>query len=158
MVIFPPQTRPLPAIEKPQGPPRPALFFDRDDTLIENATLPPEAFAGKAGDLADPAWVRPLPGAAEACRRAVELGFVVIIVTNQGVVARGGATLEQVEATCDRTEAVLGNCFAATFACPYHPKGTGPAEFCREHAWRKPNPGMLLAAVDLFNLDLARSW
>lgn len=158
MVIFPPEIRAYPAISLPSGPARPAVFFDRDDTLIENATLPAEAVAGRSGDLADPDWVRLLPGAGEACQRAQDLGNTVVIVTNQGVVARGGAMLEQVEATCDRTMELLGAGVEACFACPFHPKATGPVEFCREHAWRKPQPGMLLAAAELFNLDLARSW
>lgn len=158
MVIFPPEIRPYPATRHQSGPTRPAVFFDRDDTLIENATLPAEALAGRPGDLADPDWVRPLPGAAEACSRAQELGYVVIIVTNQGVVARGGATLAQVEATCQRTLDLLGPGIEACLACPFHPHANGPAEFCREHEWRKPQPDMLHAAAELFNLDLTRSW
>lgn len=158
MVIFPPEIRPYPAISVPCGPARPAVFFDRDDTLIENASLPAEALAGRPGDLADPGWVRLLPGAAEACRRARDLGYVVVVATNQGVVARGGATLERVEATCQRTLELVGARGGACLACPFHPEATGPTEFCREHEWRKPQPGMLLAASELFNLDLARSW
>ena len=53
---------------------------------------------------------------------------------------------------------LLGSGVDASFACPFHPAASGPAEFCREHEWRKPQPGMLLAAADLLNLDLARSW
>lgn len=158
MVIFPPEVRPSPPTRTRSGQARPAVFFDRDDTLIENANLPSEAMAGKPGDLADPAWVRPRPHAAEACRRAIELGYAVVIVTNQGVVARGGATLAQVEATCQRTLELLGPGIDACLACPFHPEGTGPAKYCREHPWRKPQPGMLMAAAEFFNLDLARSW
>jgi D-glycero-D-manno-heptose 1,7-bisphosphate phosphatase len=158
VVIFPPEIRPYPALRPNSGPARPAVFFDRDDTLIENGTLPDEAFAGKRGDLADPAWVRLLPGAAEAIRRARGMGLVAVIVSNQGVVARGGATLDQVEAACTRTLELLGPGVEACLACPFHPEATGPAEFCREHEWRKPRPGMLIAAAALFNLDLARSW
>lgn len=157
-MIFPPEVRPLFAQRTPDGPPRPAVFFDRDDTLIENSTLPPEAFAGTRGDLANPAWVRPLPGAVEACRLATDLGYAVVIVTNQGVVARGGATIEQVEAACQRTLDLLGPSVHAILACPYHPQAQGPAQYCREHPWRKPNPGMILAATELFHLDLAKSW
>lgn len=158
MVVFPPDIRPLPEARNAPGPRRPAVFFDRDDTLIENATLPAEAFAGTPGDLANPAWIRPLPGAKEACARAFSLGYVVVIVTNQGVVARGGASLAEVEAACARTIEELGKGIEACFACPFHPHGTGPTEYCREHAWRKPQPGMLLAASDLLWLDLGRSW
>lgn len=158
MVIFPREVRPYPVVRPKAGPPRPAVFFDRDDTLIENAALPAEAFAGRAGDLADPAWIRPMADAAEACRRARELGYAVVVVTNQGVVARGGATLDQVEAACARTLEALGPGIEACLACPFHPRASGPAAFVREHPWRKPGPGMLLAAAELFNLDLARSW
>lgn len=148
----------MPAARTQNGHARPAVFFDRDDTLIENGSLPTEAFSGKPGDLADPAWVRPLPGAVAACARARELGYAVVLVTNQGVVARGGASLEQVERTCLRTMEVLGPGIEACLACPFHPRANGPAEFCREHPWRKPQPGMLLAAAELFGLDLAASW
>jgi D-glycero-D-manno-heptose 1,7-bisphosphate phosphatase len=134
------------------------VFFDRDDTLIENGSLSADAFAGKPGDLVDLARIRPLPGAVEACQRAAALGLEVFIVTNQGVVARGGATIGQVEAACLRTVEVLGSPIRAVFACPFHPEGRGPAEFCREHDWRKPAAGMVRAAAELFNLDLARSW
>ena len=120
--------------------------------------MPSQAYAGKAGDLVDPAWIRLLPGAAEAVRRVHELGYLVVIATNQGVVARGGAAVDQVEAACLRVHELLGDRIAATFACPYHPSGEGPGEFCREHPWRKPNPGMLLAAAEMLHLDLARSW
>lgn len=157
MVIFPPEVRPFPRLPAPESR-RPAVFFDRDDTLIENGTLPAEAFAGKAGDLADPDWIRPLPHAFEACRRVAEMGFAVVIVTNQGVVARGGASLDEVEAACQRTLEIFEPHAQAMLACPFHPQGEGPPQFCREHAWRKPAPGMLLAAADLLGLDLSRSW
>jgi histidinol-phosphate phosphatase family protein len=158
VVVFPPEIRALPDARTAPGPRRPAVFFDRDDTLIANATLPAEAFAGTPGDLADPAWIRPLPDAIDACARAVSLGYAVVLVTNQGVVARGGATLDEVEAACVRTIEVLGPGIEACFACPFHPNGAGPAELCREHPWRKPQPGMLLAASELLGLDLAGSW
>lgn len=157
-MIFPPEVRTLPKIPAVPGAPRPAVFFDRDDTLIQNSTLPESAFASVRGDLVDLDCIRLLPGAADACRRVLNLGYVVLIVTNQGVVARGGAALDEVEAACDRTMELLGGQIAATLACPFHPRANGPAEFCREHAWRKPGPGMLLAAAKLFGLDLARSW
>ena len=138
---------------------RPAVFFDRDDTLIENAGLTQAAYAGVPGDLVDVEHIRLLPGAAEACRSLASLGYAVFIVTNQGVVARGGASIEEVQAACERTVALLGSGgVEGVLACPFHPRANGPANFCREHPWRKPAPGMLLAAAELFGLDLARSW
>ncbi|MEZ6233960.1 MAG: HAD-IIIA family hydrolase [Phycisphaerales bacterium] len=143
--------------------PRPAIFLDRDDTLIENATLPPEAFAARHhGDLCDPAWVRPLPNAINACRRLAGAGFALIVVSNQGLVARGHGTIEQVEATNDAMRRLFTDdqhrgLIAAIYYCPFHPIGRVPA-FTREHPWRKPAPGMLMAAAAALDIDLARSW
>ncbi len=90
--------------------PRPAVFLDRDDTLIANAGLPAGAFAGgRAGDLADPAFVRLLPGVRGACVELRRAGFALVVVSNQGVVARGGATLGQVEATSARMAELLAD-------------------------------------------------
>jgi len=140
---------------------RPAVFLDRDDTLIANRSLGAVP-GGRAGDLADPARVELLPGALKACEILKRAGFVLVIVSNQGVVARGGATIERVEATNDRVCALLADSggdslIDAVYFCPYHPDGTVPA-YSREHPWRKPAPGMILAAADDLNLDLSRSW
>src|SRR5689334_5430399 len=88
---MPPQTRAAPA-------PRPAVFLDRDDTLIAARSLPAPAPPAAPGDLIDPALVRLLPGALAACRRLKEAGFVLVVVSNQGVVARGGASPSRVAA------------------------------------------------------------
>lgn len=157
-MIFPPEVRPLPEVRRDRPELRPAVFFDRDDTLIENAGLPAAAYAGVPGDLVDIEHIRLLPGAAEACGSLASLGYAVFIVTNQGVVARGGASIEDVQVACERTVALLGGRIEAVLACPFHPRASGPATFCREHPWRKPAPGMLLAAAELFGLDLSRSW
>lgn len=142
-----------------------AVFLDRDDTLIENAGLPDEAFAGGVrGDLADPGEVRLLPGVRRACVSFRRAGLLLVIVTNQGVVARGGATIEEVEATnrrvCDLLEdpdAPGTTLITRVYYCPFHPLGT-VAEYTREHPWRKPAPGMLLAAAESLEIDLDRSW
>jgi D-glycero-D-manno-heptose 1,7-bisphosphate phosphatase len=144
---------------------RPAVFLDRDDTLIQSRGLPAEAFAaGRPGDMADPAFVRPLPGSLEACLNLRRAGFTLIVVTNQGVVARGGATLEQVEATNARLLKLLPDpdrpgrsLIHAALSCPHHPEGSVPP-FNTEHPRRKPAPGMVLEAANRFGLDLARSW
>ncbi|MCL4741575.1 MAG: HAD-IIIA family hydrolase [Phycisphaerales bacterium] len=131
---------------------RPGVFLDRDDTLIDNA-----------GDLADPSLVRLLPGAFEACRRLAGAGYSLVVVSNQGVVARGGGSLRDAEATNDRVRALLTPPHArrplveAFYVCPFHPRGS-VERFTREHPWRKPAPGMILAAAAELGLDLPRSW
>ena len=147
--------------------PRPAVFLDRDDTLIANAELPDEAFAGRWGDLADPDHVSLLPGVADSCLALRRAGYVLVVITNQGSVARGGATIADVEATNARVAELLpdpdrpdrpgSSLIERTYFCPYHPQGTAEP-FNVEHPWRKPQPGMILAAVEDLGLDLASSW
>ncbi len=138
---------------------RAAVFLDRDDTLIQNREI--TAHTSHPGDLFDPALVRFMPGAAEACRVLKGAGFALVVVTNQGAVARGAATIEQVEATNRRVREVVraeaGVELDGVYYCPYHPKGT-VAPWNVEHPWRKPGPGMVLAAAKDLGLDLARSW
>ena len=144
-------------------PVRRAVFLDRDDTLVECRSLPARAFAsGRPGDLADPAFVRLLPGVREACTTLRDAGFALVIVSNQGVVARGGASPSQVEATHARVRELLHDdhgrtLIDASYGCPFHPEGR-VSEYTREHPWRKPAPGMLLAAARDLHLDLAHSW
>lgn len=138
---------------------RPAVFLDRDDTLIANRAV--TAHSPHPGDLYDPALVALLPGAADACRRLKLAGFALVVVSNQGAVARGHCTTQQVDATnqrlreCVREQA--GVELDGVYYCPYHPAGT-IEPYNAEHLWRKPNPGMILWASDDLRLDLARSW
>ncbi len=142
--------------------PRSAIFLDRDDTLIACRELPPPPPPAAPGDLTDPALVRPLPGVLEACRLLHAAGYALIVVSNQGVVARGGATLETVRTVNQRVSELLVDAagrplITAFYFCPYHPKGNVP-EYTREHPWRKPAPGMILAAAREHNLDISASW
>lgn len=145
---------------------RPAVFVDRDDTLIVNGALDwslvPEGSAIVAGDLCNPDWVRPLDGAVEACRDLKSAGYAVVVITNQGLVARGGGVLAEVYATHDRMRAFFVDTdgsplLEGVYAAPHHPKGR-VEPFNVEHPWRKPAGGMLLAAAVELGLDLSASW
>jgi histidinol-phosphate phosphatase family protein len=140
-----------------------AVFFDRDDTLIHCNELPPAPPPAKPGDLVHPQLVRLLPGALDACIALRDAGFRLVVFSNQGVVARGAATLELVECVHDRMRVLLTrtgehrSLIEATYYCPYHPEGLVP-RFTREVEWRKPKPGMIRAAAAELELDLSRSW
>jgi D-glycero-D-manno-heptose 1,7-bisphosphate phosphatase len=137
---------------------RPAVFLDRDDTLMEANSLPAPPPPAAPGDVIDPALVRLLPGAREACAALKRAGFALVVVSNQGSVARGGATTAQVDRVNARLASLLGDSVIdAFYYCPFHPRGNVPA-FTMEHPWRKPSPGMILAAAEDLSLDLARSW
>lgn len=130
---------------------RPAVFFDRDNTLVIND-----------GYLGDPAGVKLMPGAASAVARAKRLGFSVVVVSNQSGVARGMFTEDDVRSVNARMDAMLLEEDADAVVdrhefCPTHPKGTVP-EFTRDDDRRKPGSGMLSDAAKALNLDLQRSW
>ena len=133
------------------GPRTPAVFLDRDNTLIHND-----------GDLGEPDGVELVQGAAMAVASLRGLGFKVIGITNQGGVARGKYEESDVEAVHERIDALLerganGADVAGWYFCPFHPRGT-VEKYTREHPDRKPAPGMLLRAAEEHRIDLGKSW
>jgi D-glycero-D-manno-heptose 1,7-bisphosphate phosphatase len=123
---------------------KPAVFLDRDGTIIE-----------EVGHLGEPERVVVLPGAPVALRRLAGSGFALVMVTNQAGVARGLFTEAAVEAVNRRTAELLeaeGVRLDGVYHCPHHPDFTGPCD-CR-----KPAPGMLRRAARDLDLDLERSW
>ena len=125
------------------APLRPAVFLDRDGTLIDDEHY-----------LADPARVRLRPGAARAVRRLREAGLGIIVVTNQSGIARGKFTeadYEAVRARLDELLAAQGVTLDASYHCPHHP------EFGEACACRKPGIALFQQAASEHALDLARS-
>src|SRR5215468_3354109 len=95
---------------------RPAVFFDRDNTLIASD-----------GYLGDPAAVRLIEGAAEAVARARALGFAVVVASNQSGVARGLFAEPDVHAVNRRLDALLQAANPEALVerhefCPFHPQ------------------------------------
>ena len=126
-----------------ESAPVPALFIDRDGTIIADAHY-----------MADASRVQLLPGAAAAVADANAAQVPVVVVTNQSGIARGLITIAQYEAVRDRTVTLLragGASVLATYHCPHwgHPKQ--PCE-CR-----KPGLGMYREAAATHRLNLAQS-
>lgn len=126
----------------------PALFLDRDGTIIEEVNY-----------LQSPEQVRLLPGVGHAIHRINQLGVPVIVVTNQAGVARGLFTLHDVDRVHAHLAALLQSENAvvnAFYICPHHPTA-GSGEWRTQCECRKPRPGMLLRAAAERNLDLRQS-
>ena len=128
---------------------QPAVFLDRDGTILE-----------ELGYLTPATTLAVYPWSIDAIRLLRRAGFAVVVVTNQGGIARGLYTREFVE----ETHRTLGARFAAAGAavdawryCPHHPEplveGLGTPCACR-----KPEPGMVQDAALALDIDLARSW
>ena len=127
---------------------RPAVFFDRDGTLIEQVPY-----------LIRPDQVRLLPGAADAVLTLRQAGYACVIATNQSAIGRGLMTEDDLQAVhremCGQF-AEQNVVFDAIYHCPTAP--TVPDRSMIKDWNRKPGPGMLLKAAKELGLDLSRSW
>lgn len=128
----------------------PAVFLDRDGVLIEDTGYP---------HLEE--HLRLVPGADAAVRRLNALGYLCVIVTNQSGVARGLFTEAQMKAfnaLIVRKLAAKGAIIGGVYACPYHSEGRVEAYIHPDHPDRKPNPGMILRAIEDHHIDPAKSF
>ena len=122
---------------------RPAVFLDRDGTLVRDTD-----------HLRRPDEVELIPGAAEAVAALNAAGIPVAVITNQSGIARGiftEAEYEAVRARIGELLAARGARIDGTWHCPHLPEISGSCE-CRK-------PGVLLyrRAADELGLDPARS-
>jgi D-glycero-D-manno-heptose 1,7-bisphosphate phosphatase len=124
----------------PAAPALPAVFFDRDGTLMEDVHY-----------CYDPALIRVYPGVPHALRKLKASGFRTFIVTNQSGIGRGLFTEGQYRAVHDEFLRQLGpGAIDASYFCP-DPPGVPSTR-------RKPDPGMVLEAAAEFALDLPNSF
>ena len=128
---------------------RPAVFLDRDGTLIEDP-----------GYLAEPREVRLFPEVPDALRALSRAGFALVVCTNQSGIARGKYRVEHYERVARRLDELLaaeGVALAGSYFCPYHPDGV-VAPYACEHDDRKPSDGMWRRAATDLGLDLSASY
>lgn len=121
---------------------KPAVFLDRDGTLIDEKKY-----------LADPALVRLVPGAGEALRDLAAAGFSLIIVTNQSGIGRGYYTEADMQRVNDRVIELFAKHDVAFEKIYFAPEA--PEEPSRG---RKPSPQYLFDARDECGVDLAQSF
>ena len=148
--------------------PRPAVFLDRDGTLMEEVHY-----------CADPALVRLFPGTAAALRRLTARGYLCVIITNQSGIGRGLLTEAQYHAVQAELLRQLGTQeeeenlelrnsggerkIVEPKGFKANSRGVDASYFCPDapptpsHR-RKPEPGMVLEAARDLGIDLAQSW
>ena len=119
----------------------PAVFLDRDGTLIKDLNY-----------AADHEQVVLLPGAAEALRTMQELGFKLIVISNQSGVGRGMISPEEAAAVHSKFVRLMrqsGVALDGVYYCPHAPSAGCDC--------RKPLPGLVLLAAKEHGIDLTRS-
>jgi D-glycero-D-manno-heptose 1,7-bisphosphate phosphatase len=122
----------------------PAVFLDRDGTIIEDP-----------GYLHEPGKAKLLPGAAGAIRQLNDAGYLVVTVTNQSGIARGLYRVAEYEAVQRRLTELLARHHArldGSYFCPHHPELTGPCD-CR-----KPGTKLFRDAQTALGIDFSGSW
>ncbi len=125
-----------------------AVFLDRDGTInIEKDYLHKiEDFEFETGAL-------------EGIKIITELGYKIIVVTNQSGIARGYYTekdLEKLNNFMMKKVEEFGGKIEKCYFCPHHVDGIG--EYKKDCDCRKPNPNMLLQGAKEFKINLKESF
>ena len=128
---------------------KPAVFLDRDGTINEERSY-----------ITRPEDIQLIPGADATIALLKDLGFAVVVVTNQAAIARGLLTengLNEIhrhlEELLERSGAILDG----IYHCPHHPEfpssSSEPNCTCR-----KPKPGLILESARDLELDTKQSF
>lgn len=120
-----------------------AVFLDRDGVLNRSVVREGKPYPPSSID-----EFEILPGAALALPHLVEAGYILIGVTNQPDVARGTQSKANVEMF---NAMLLSNLPITDILVCYHDN----ADQCD---CRKPKPGLLIRAAEMYDVNLARSW
>jgi D-glycero-D-manno-heptose 1,7-bisphosphate phosphatase len=128
---------------------RKAAFFDRDGTLIKDASY--------LSSLDQVELIMPAVKIAQECQRQ---GYLLFIVTNQSGIARGlydEAFVHTTHAYLSQLLSHHGVSIEKYYYCPHHPIFAAHDRYRIDCHCRKPKPGMLLEAAAAYNLDLSAS-
>ena len=128
---------------------RPAVFLDRDGTLIEDRHY-----------LSSITEISVLEGAPEAITLLNNADFAVVLATNQSAVGRGLLSLANLNSIHEELQHRLktqGAQIDGVFFCPHHPTEATRA-YRSNCTCRKPKPGMLEKAARQLALDLRKSF
>jgi len=119
-----------------------ALFLDRDGVINKDKV---HVYRKEDFEFNEPVL--------DLCRRYAAEGYLLIIITNQAGIAKGMyAEDDFYRLTVWMTDELKrkGILISKVYHCPHHPDYTGPC------SCRKPEPGMILQAIDEFGLDISQ--
>jgi len=145
-----------------------AVFLDRDGVINQIVYFPE---LGLLDSPLNPKQFKLLPGVSKAIRHFNDLGFKVIIVSNQPAIGKGKMTEEMFErvrlkmrreleirgAYIDAEYYCLHAYIDAEYYCLHHPNAK-IKKYRVNCNCRKPKPGLLLKAAKDFELNLHESY
>ncbi len=117
----------------------PAIFLDRDGTLIEEVN-----FLSRVEDL------RIFPFTRQALEELNAAGFRLFIVTNQSGIGRGLFTENDMNEIHEALKKEFGGLITGYYHCPHLPTAGCDC--------RKPNTALIERAASEHDIDVSRSW
>ena len=126
---------------------KPALFIDKDGTLIVNTEYP----NGKNFEI--------IESTINIVKKYSEKNYHIIMVTNQAGIAKNKFNFDQMQEGFEGIKEFYktqGIEFDDIEFCPYHKDGV-IKEYSYASLLRKPNPGMILRACEKVKIDLKNS-
>ncbi|WP_028024321.1 D-glycero-beta-D-manno-heptose 1,7-bisphosphate 7-phosphatase [Enterovibrio calviensis] len=127
---------------------KPAVFIDRDGVINVD-----HGYISKVDDF------EYIEGVFDACRAFKDMGYLLVLVTNQSGIARGYYSEDDflsLTEWMDWNFADKGVEFDGIYYCPHHPEH-GDEKYKIDCECRKPKPGMFLSARDYLGIDMSQS-
>lgn len=124
-------------------------FLDRDGVLIE-----------EVGYLSTPSQVKLIDSSISALKILTSLNIKIIVITNQAGVAKGyfeESKIPEIHKQIDKLLAEHNLKIEKYYYCPHHPNGI-ITKYSIKCECRKPSPGMILQAINDFNVDIEKSF
>jgi D-glycero-D-manno-heptose 1,7-bisphosphate phosphatase len=121
--------------------PNKVVILDRDGTIVVNRHY-----------LSDPDELELAPGAAAGLRKMADLGFRLVMITNQSGIARGFFSLERLGEIHQRLQQMLDAIGVRLHGIYYCPHGPGDGCECR-----KPNLGLMQKAATELGFDMSEA-
>ncbi|MBA94487.1 MAG: D-glycero-beta-D-manno-heptose-1,7-bisphosphate 7-phosphatase [Rickettsiales bacterium] len=130
-----------------------AVFLDRDGVINIDTSY-----------IKSPDELTLYPFSAQAIKQLNKAGYIVVVVTNQSVIARNmctehtlGLIHKKLEIELKKEDAYINK----LYYCPHHPDGDRENKdnpYVKECECRKPKAGMLFQAKEDFNIDFSESF
>ena len=127
---------------------KPAVFLDRDGVINVD-----RGYVHKRDEF------EYIDGVFDAVKKCKDMGYLLVLVTNQSGIARGMFTEEQFETLTEWMDwnfAENDIDFDGIYYCPHHPEAT-VEQYKEECDCRKPSPGMFMSAQSFLDIDMENS-
>lgn len=121
----------------------PVVGLDRDGTIIKDI----------GNYITDPNQVVPIPGSLEAIKILRDKGHKLVILTNQGGIAKGLQTTQQVDRVNNHLMSVFGENGISSIDGLYYSSSS-----MKDDIYAKPNIGMFNRAKDELKVDWKTGW